>query len=136
MAHVKTESEMGYTRPDAFSIFQDKTPAPANTLTGVMAPKRGTELSSAPLKEAAVAEPAPATDGQELLPADTVSLLDVDPTISGPGQPVMTVLSDKQPDLSGRAVDFTNPRVPSTLNDSSTPVPASVTEGVEGFRWR
>lgn len=142
MDNVKPAREMGYDRPDRLNIFNATGPAPSNSLTGVMAEARGPELSSQERQQETVfnkrdrdvAIVAPA-EGQELLPADTVSLLDVDPTISGPGQPILTSLSDRNQDLSGRAIDFANARVPSDINDSEAPIPASAMAS-EGFSYR
>lgn len=132
MDRIPDPIDMGYDRPRELDIYTTNPtgagPAPANVIIGARRPMRGTELSS-------TVQPAAVPDGKELLPmSDTASLLDVDPTVTGPGQPVLTSLKDKNNDLSGRSIDFSNKRVTASLNDAGGPMPAGI-QGVtaEGF---
>ena len=116
MDRMKSADDMGYDRPEQLDIFS-AGPAPANTMGGGRAAMRGAELSSTP-------PPASVPSGRELLPeSETASLLDVDPEATGPGQPAMTSLKDRNNDLSGRAIDFQNTREAAEINDSGAPLP-------------
>lgn len=118
MDNLRSASEMGYSRPERLDISTPSSPAPANVAMGYpRSAMKGTELSTIPDE--------PAEPGKEMLPkSDTGDLLESADTVSGPGQPLLTSLRDRTPDLSGRKEDPTNERAEIDFNNGSGPLPA------------
>ena len=118
MDNLRSAKEMGYSRPERLNISTPSSPAPANVAMGYpRSAMKGTELG--PVVDE------PVEPGREMLPkSDTGDLLEVADTVSGPGQPMLTSLRDRTPDLSGRKEDPINTRAEIDFNNGSGPLAA------------